>query len=179
MDTGHWSLDHVPSQRIVHRLIRFVAFRGGSRVRSMRSGTQSNFLFFFLPVAGVRKGEAVHKTNKFYKSFVQKPFALVPVFLCFRWTQKWLQGIQGPCGSFRKFSIKINFTLKPPRSPCLDSDRAYRMHAQGLRRDKIRDLALVYLFSEWQMACLLRTALILILQVLKIAFRCGLAYTRA
>ena len=71
--------------------------------------------------------------------------------LAFRWIQKWLQGIQGPCGSFRKFSIKINFTLKPPipRSPCLDSDP---MHAQGLRRDKIRDFALVYLFFEWQMS---------------------------
>ena len=52
---GHWSSDHVTSQRIIHRQIKFVAF------------------------------------------------ALVPVFLHFRWTQKWLQGIQGPCGSFRKF----------------------------------------------------------------------------
>ena len=23
---GHWSLEHVPSQRIIHRLIKFVAF---------------------------------------------------------------------------------------------------------------------------------------------------------
>ena len=49
---GRWSLDHVPSQRIIHRSIK-LAF-----------------------------------------------FALVPVFWHFRWIQKWLQGIQGPCGSF-------------------------------------------------------------------------------
>ena len=91
---GHWSLEHVPSLRIIHRSIKFVAF------------------------------------------------ALVPVFWHFRWIQKWLQSIQGPCGSFRKFSIQVksNFTLKPPRSPCLDSDG---MHGQGLRRDNIRDFAFV------------------------------------
>ena len=97
---GRWSLDHVPSQRIIERSINFVAF------------------------------------------------ALV--FWHFRRIQKWLQGIQGPWGSFRKFSIKINFTLKPPipRSPYLSIAIAC-MHAQGLRRDKIRDFALVHILSEW------------------------------
>ena len=58
---GHWSLDHVPSQRIIHHSIKFVTF------------------------------------------------ALGPVFWHFWWIQKWLQDIQGPCGSLRKFSIKIIF----------------------------------------------------------------------
>ena len=43
----------------------------------------------------------------------------------------------------------FGLTLKPPRSPCLDSDR---MHAQRLRRDKIRDLShvsLLWMTNEW------------------------------
>ena len=61
--------------------------------------------------------------------------------------QKWLQGIQGPCGSFRNFNIKIKYMLKPPipRVPCPESNRIY---AQGLRCDKFLDFALVHLFSR-------------------------------
>ena len=126
---GHWSLDHVSSQRIIHRLINFVAL------------------------------------------------ALVLVFWHFRWIQKWLQGIQGPCGSFRKFSIKINFTLKPPRSPCLDSDRMHACTRFATRQNPwLRSR--ISLLDKWA-ACLLRTALISILRILKIAFHRGLAYTRA
>ena len=107
--------------------------------------------------------------------FVAFALALVPVLWHFRWIQKWLQSIQGPCGSFRKFSIKINFTLKPsiPRSPCLDSNPACLHKATKSVISHISSLN-----DKWA-ACLLRMALISILQVLKIAFRRGLVYTRA
>ena len=52
-------------------------------------------------------------------------------------SEKWLQGIQGPCGSFNLENLVKKWLQAPiPRNPWLDSDR---MHAQGLRQDKIHD----------------------------------------
>ena len=126
---GHWSLDHFPSQRIIHRSIKFVAF------------------------------------------------ALVPV--C-RWRRKWLQSIQGPCGSFRKFRIlvKINFSLKPPGSTCLDGDGMHGQLRFATRQHPwLRSRISLFWMTNERLVCSERHWSIL--QVLKIAFRRGLAYTRA
>ena len=89
---GHWTLVIGPRSFTANRSSfdqQFVAFRGGSRVRSMRSGTQSNFLFFFFFFFFYRSLESgkvkpFTKLTNFTKSFVQKPFALEPVSWRFR-----------------------------------------------------------------------------------------------
>ena len=107
------------------------------------------------------------------------------VFWHFRWIQKWLQSkafnFQCPCGSFRKFSIKVNFTLNPPipRSPCLDSDRMHACTRLATRQNPLLRSRIYSSLNDKWAACRLRTALISILQVLKVAFRRGLAYTGA
>ena len=69
---------------------------------------------------------------------------LMMIVLGLNFLHRVLQGRKSYPHIWRPQITQVPIT-KPPRSPCLDSDRR---HAQGLRRDKIRDFALVYLFSE-------------------------------
>ena len=81
--------------------------------------------------------------------------------------QKWLQGIQRPCGSFRKFSIKL--LLKPPTQKPMPRKRLHAcMHKACDGTKSVTSLSYISSLNDKWVACLPRTAPIL--QVLKIAF---------
>ena len=120
---GHWTLVIGP-RSFTASCSSFDQVRGfQGRIQGTHHVFRNTVKFFFYRSLESGKVKPFTKLTNFTKSFVQKPFALVPVFWHLRWRQKWLQGIKVQVVPLENLAKKL---IKPPRSPCLDSDR---MHA--------------------------------------------------